>query len=207
MAPPGQCVVVPSPLPSQFGVISTGLDAGPSISLVGAAGPLTLQKKSLGDHQSSLNFNFAVGEIPLGSYTFSAPGGANIGAFSVTVNVSGHPTFTNTAALATIDRTQPLTVTWTGGVAGTFALIIGYADDNFTGLPVQIPVSKTGFVCTQGAATGTLTIPPYILQAMWPTQGGSRHRNRSGDLAGQHTGTRRGVVCGCEPRYGERHRL
>ncbi len=51
-----------------------------------------------------------------GSYTIIGSGGADVGPFSASVTVPGsNPiTWTNRDQLTTVDRTKPLTFTWTG---------------------------------------------------------------------------------------------
>jgi hypothetical protein len=164
----GSCVIAPSPLPASLGAVNTGLDAGPSLSLVGAAGSITLQRReAVGDYVASKIYGFTTGDIPTGSYTFSGSGRDLT--FSVTVTVPGHPTFTNRAALAQIDRSQPLTITWTGGAPSQFVMIAGYSNHANTGLPPQIVTANKGFTCSEAAEKGTLTIPSYILEGLYPT--------------------------------------
>lgn len=173
LPPAGSCVVMPSPLPRNLGATVRGLNAGSSLSMIGPAGSLTLQPQSTGYYQAAIGSAVTGPDIPTGTYTISSIGGADLGPFSVTVTVSGHLTLSNKSALSTVDRTQPLTVTWTGGTSGQFALIAGYASNGNTGLPPQIFSSKARFVCAANASQGTLTIPPYILSSMWPTPDGS----------------------------------
>jgi hypothetical protein len=85
------------------------------------------------------------------------------------VNVAGHPTFNNKAALAQVDRSQPLIVTWTGGTPGQFVTISGFSTNHNTGLPPQIDAGKRDFTCSEAADKGTFTVPTYILQTLWPT--------------------------------------
>ena len=89
------------------------------------------------------------------------------------MTVAGHPTISNKAALAQVDRSQPLTINWTGGTPGQFVMIGGFSGNNSTGLPPQIAAGKRDFVCAEAADKGTFTIPTYILQSLWPTPDGS----------------------------------
>jgi uncharacterized protein (TIGR03437 family) len=163
----GSCVLLPSPIPLNLEAVSTGLDAGASLSLVGAAGSITVQKKSLGDYEAPFQASPAQGDIPTGSYTLS--GNGHDLSFNVTVTVAGHPAISNKAALAQINRSQPLTITWTGGTPGQFVMIGGFSGNHDTGLPPQIAAGKRDFICSQAAETGTFTIPAYIMQSLWPT--------------------------------------
>ncbi len=163
----GSCILLPSPIPTNLDALSTGLDAGTSLSLVGTAGSITIKEKSVGDYEAPFQASPAGGDIPTGSYTLS--GNGHDLTFSVTVNVAGHPTISNKAALATVDRSQPLTVAWTGGTPGQFVMLGGFSSNHNTGLPPQIDAGKRDFVCSEAAEKGTFTIPVYIMQTLWPT--------------------------------------
>src|SRR5262249_4623890 len=52
-----------------------------------------------------------------GAYTVSGPGGKDVGAFSFNLNVGAPATLVT--QVATIDRPQPLSLTWSGGNAAT----------------------------------------------------------------------------------------
>jgi hypothetical protein len=164
-------VLLPWPIPLYFYATSVGLDAGASLSLVGAAGSITLQRKTLGTYQANSINALTSGDIPTGSYTLSGSG--HDLTFSVTVTVAGHPTISNRAALAQIDRSQPLTVNWTGGTPGQFVMIGGFSSNHNTGLPPQIAAGNRDFVCSEAAEKGTFTVPTYITQSLWPTPDGS----------------------------------
>jgi hypothetical protein len=67
---------------------------------------------------------------------------------------------------APIDRTQPLTVNWTGGDANGYVIIEGTS----TLGPQNNPTYSINFGCVVPATAGTFTIPPGILMGM-PTGG------------------------------------
>ncbi len=154
--PAGECLVLPGSYPSGLGSVSTGLDAGASLTLTGAAGTLTLTQFGAGQYQVSSGPSFAGPNIPLGTYTIGGTGGRDIGAFSGTLTVASHLALSNKSSLAAVDRTKPLTVTWTGGVAGSYVLIGGGS--------THAPHSY--FTCAEDAGKGTLTIPSYILSSI-----------------------------------------
>jgi len=108
-------VILPSGIPHGLGAVGAGLDAGASLSLVGAPGSFTLKAISKGWYQASFGSSVTGQSIPLGPYTISGSGGKDVGAFSATVTVASHPVISNKSSLATVIRTQPVTVTWTGG--------------------------------------------------------------------------------------------
>ncbi len=103
----------PNGYPLGLGSISAGLDAGSSLMLTGAAGTYILKQVSKGQYQAMLGSAVVGPNIPVGTYTVSGTGGKDVGAFSASVAVASHLTISNKTALATIDETQPLTVTWT----------------------------------------------------------------------------------------------
>ena len=79
-------------------------------------------------------------------------------AFTATLQVGGNVVWTNKAAVTTVDRTQPLTVTWSGGTNPGGVLIGGYLLSNTVGL--------VGFVCAEDTSKGAFTIPSFMLSVM-----------------------------------------
>ena len=163
LPPIGECVILPNSFPFGLGSISAGLDAGASLALTGAAGSLTLNRVSKGRYQSSFGSAGAGQNIPAGAYTISSSGGQDAGAFSATVNVTNHPSISNKSALTTVNRTQPLTVTWSGGTSGNYVLLGGGS--------TRSPHSY--FACAEDAGKGTFTIPAYIISAVGATSAGN----------------------------------
>jgi hypothetical protein len=161
---PGTCVILPSGVPHGLGAVGAGLDAGASLSLVGVPGSFTLKATSKGWYQVSFGSSITGRNIPLGPYTISGSGGKDVGAFSTTVTVASHPAISNKSSLATVMRTQPLTVTWTGGVAGNEVLIGGYTPGSTAANGLYTP--NVYFACAQDGGTGTFTIPSYILSSL-----------------------------------------
>jgi hypothetical protein len=67
-------------------------------------------------------------------------------------------TWTNQAALASLDRTQPLTVTWSGGIPDKeFALIVGLSSNG------QV---TSGFLCAENVSAGQFTVPAWVLSSL-----------------------------------------
>jgi hypothetical protein len=86
--------------------------------------------------------------------------GADIGAFSATVNPLPNISWTDFGNAATVNRANGLTVNWqfTGaGSATDETLIIG------GGNYVSSANTTAVFFCTASAADGTFTVPAYIL--------------------------------------------
>jgi uncharacterized protein (TIGR03437 family) len=141
---------------------ATYLDAGASISIQGPHGTGSITPQSSGSQYvgllggvfSTTNPN---GFLDPGTYTVSGTGGTGVGAFSFNMNVGAPAVLTpsSVATIATIDRSQPLTLSWTGG-SGQLILIQGDAadaDTNVTGV----------FTCFVPSSPATFTIPAGML--------------------------------------------
>jgi uncharacterized protein (TIGR03437 family) len=99
-----------------------------------------------------------------GSYKLMGFGGTDIGPFSVSFSIPQPLTWTNRDQLASIDRTQPLTISWTGGDSGQVVTVMGFGED----LPTN---SSAVFACIASPGAGSLTVPPAILANLPPTRG------------------------------------
>jgi uncharacterized protein (TIGR03437 family) len=164
---PGGCIVrdlTPVPIPG-----ITGLDPG-TITLTGPNG-LSMTLASQFGIKGAFYANLAAGAIPQsgGAFTFSGSGGADVGAFTATINFSPLLTWTNSSAAATIDRTQDLRVTWTGGNPGTYVYIGGTS--------VIPPTTIAAYTCLAAVDAGQFTVPSYILSALPAGNGGTSVQN------------------------------
>lgn len=120
---PGGCIVIQSLTPGPVPGV-TGLDAG-IVTLTGPSGtPATLAPELIKGMSGLI--------LPAGTrqsgraFTFKGAGGADVGAFTSTIDLSNPLlTWTNQSAAATIDRTQDFTATWTGGNPGTYVIVGG----------------------------------------------------------------------------------
>lgn len=101
-----------------------------------------------------------------GSYKITGNGGADVGAFSAMVDLPGNFTWSNEAAIgASVARSSPLTVTWTGG--GNGSVNIAGTALNVSGGTTQNPTySATLFSCIAPAPAGTFTVPVNVLQQL-----------------------------------------
>lgn len=155
----GTCTALPQ-VPSWSSSVA-GLDAGATLGFSGAAGGWTLTPggsgKSAGRYQVLFGSAPSGPNLAPGSYTIMASGGKDLSPFIATMNVAGNVVWTNKAAVSTIDRSQPLTVTWSGGTPG-YVLVGGYASSRSRSL--------RGFVCAEDAAKGTFTIPSFVLSLL-----------------------------------------
>jgi uncharacterized protein (TIGR03437 family) len=163
-ASPGPVVIPPDRNPPRE------VDAGPLINLKNGAGVAKqLKKNKDGSYSAGLGSSFSVPGVPSGpSQLFLVPGamttdngsgGADIGPFTSTLTL---PTpvfsFDNIDALGpTIDRTQGLTVKWSGGNPASFVNITG-SSINQTGNVTLIG----SFTCSERVSAGQFTVPPFV---------------------------------------------
>jgi len=165
----GGCAV--GPLIGGGPLTQVGLDAG-TIAFTGPGGPaitLPLQLGIMGVYGASL----ADGSIPSsgGTFTFTGSGGVDVGSFTSTLTLSNPIlNWTNQSAAVTVDRTQGLLVTWTGGNPGTYVVIGGTSTSTASG-------AIAGFGCRVAAEAGQFTVPSYILQGLPAGSGGVNVQN------------------------------
>ncbi len=141
----------------------TGLDAGAQIAVTPPSGPVVNLLPVTGDkglYQASYT------SIPSGAYKFAGTGGADVGAFSATVNVPANLVWTNETAITAnpINRGMPLTLTWTGGDPNSYAYIEGYS---INPNPANAAATLGAvFVCIAPIGPGTFTVPPAVLLSL-----------------------------------------
>jgi len=101
-----------------------------------------------------------------GSYTITGAGGADVGAFSASVNFPGAFTWTNEASIpGTVPRSQNLPITWSGGGEGLVA-VTGYGGSQVGGSQLNPIFDVTAFSCIAQASAGSLTVPSSVLQQL-----------------------------------------
>ena len=165
--PPGTCTTYVSTDGPEFAVprtVAKDLAAG-ALSLTGPSGPAM----AMTTVTEGVRYDFGLfGLTPAlpgvsamppyytpGSYKVTAAGSADIAAFNVSLNVAPAITWTNSnrGAASIIDRSQPLTLSWTG--AGTVTIRGGNMD---------YPTNSAGeFICNVPAGATSFTVPSYVL--------------------------------------------
>jgi uncharacterized protein (TIGR03437 family) len=135
-----------------------GLDAGPSIGLAGPAGSYTLMPIAI---KEGYTLGLPSDAIPSagGVFTFTGPGGEDVGAFKTILNFPAPLlSWTNQGAAATIDRLTGLEVAWTGGAEGSFVQISGSSNstDGATG----------SFICYAPQTDLRFFVPPYVTRTL-----------------------------------------
>ena len=90
---------------------------------------------------------------------FNGAGGAQVGKFTATVNFPNPLlTWTNQNTAATVNRSQGLQVTWSGGANGTYVGITGNSS-------TPSGASAT-YLCLAPLAAGQFTVPSYVLLSL-----------------------------------------
>ena len=151
----GSCVVLEQLTATGGTGTSTGLNAGSSIGLTGPLGSYSLTGLAIvpGLYQVQL----PSGAIPTtgGAFTFTGPGGSDVGAFTATVSFPNPLlAWTNQAAGATVNRSQGVQVTWNGGSPGSYVIISG----NSTGSSGVYGF----FTCYAPQSAGQFTVPAFV---------------------------------------------
>ena len=171
LPPPGTCTTYVSTgnpevnLPRTF---AKDLSAG-NLSVAGTGAATALQSVT-----EDVRYDFGllgltpqfpgVSPLPLylnpGIYRVSATGSTDVGAFTTNLTVAAGFTWTNRNVAANVDRSQPLTLNWTG--SGTFFI---------RGTNRDYPTNSSGtFLCNVPAGATSFTIPPYVLAPLPQTR-------------------------------------
>ena len=167
----GSCVVK-SPSFTGFNSTATSLDAGPTINVTGPQGSIGLTQLSIPTQTLKLygatsvpaNFIPASG----GPFTFdNASGGADVGHFNTTTNFPANFAWTNASVVTVVNRSQGVTVTWSGGAPGAYVTING----NSTSSGVGSPSVSASFTCQAPLSAGTFTVPTPVLLSLPAGQG------------------------------------
>ena len=144
----------------------TGLDAGAAINLNGPNGSRQLTKLTTGGFKGSYSASLATGTQPAyltpGSYTLSGTGGADVGAFQASITAGSSLNWLNQSSITTVNRSQDLQITWSGGGNGNVE-IIGSSVSIAGGAASAFGAS---FVCSAAASAGQFTIPSVVLLAL-----------------------------------------
>lgn len=156
--PLGNCVVfnvLTPPFGPPFALLG-GLDVGPSLAVNGPGGLLTV---SVLNPFLSLTGTYLVP----GKYTVSAAGGRDLGPFTTSVTIPPEPVWKDLSPpgiYPSIDRSQGVTFSWTGGEPGSIVQIDGGSatDSTFTKGAV--------FSCLTAAEVGSQFVPPSVLLAL-----------------------------------------
>ena len=177
--PPGACSVTTfagesEPNDPSLATI-TPLDAGASIGVNGPNGAKTIARTTPGFYSSQLGGGTTISGLPpgvpnpfpnnmpdylsAGEYTFTGPGGADVGAFTARLTFPQPLTWTNEASITSVNRAQDLRITWTGGAANDLVVISGSSARTS-------PTVGGTFICYSVASAGSFSVPSWVLSAL-----------------------------------------
>jgi uncharacterized protein (TIGR03437 family) len=153
--PSGVRLVVADPIQPSY------LAVGP-LTITGPSGTKTVSAISTGQYGATLASQPSI-YIDPGAYTVNnGSGGSNVAGFNWNLTLPNYVTPTNIPA--SIDRSQDLTLTWTGGSAYPIVTIFGY-----NGLVTSGDTSSFAeFICNAPGSAGQFTIPSVILNLLPP---------------------------------------
>lgn len=168
LASTGNCIILaPLPQGSTSPFQTTGLDAGPSITVNGPAGSVQMPQLQSTKGFYTPSSLLAASFIPASGGTFmfnNGNGGADVKGFNATLNYPTPPLmWTDMATITSVQRSQGVTVHWTGGAANTDVLIEGSSTSGM--------LSVT-FICRAPVSAMQFTVPSYITLAL-PAGNGS----------------------------------
>lgn len=154
---------------------ATALHTGTDLTITGPNGTKTIAEFATGIYAATLAAAPSTYLAP-GSYTVSnGSGGSNVSAFTWDATLPAYVTPTNLPA--SINPSQDLTVTWSGGSAYQLVSIFG-----ISGVPVALPnTSFVDFICTADASAGSFTVPSAILNLL-PSNGYGTTTKKGVDL-------------------------
>jgi uncharacterized protein (TIGR03437 family) len=148
---------------------STPLDAGASLSMNGPGGAAQIALISKGVYDSTVGGGAGTTPKPLyytpGSYTVNGPGGVDVGSFQASVQFPASFTWTNQSSITSVNRSQGVTVSWTGADSTNGVFVTGFS---LGGTDVNNLVGGV-FYCHASGASGSFTVPPVVLLALPPS--------------------------------------
>jgi uncharacterized protein (TIGR03437 family) len=159
----GQEVTVPPPTALDAGALTLN---GPNVANRAFTKTQNYYNLTISDLSGGLGSILGGGSpgIAAGTYTITGAGGDGVGAFTASVRLSGVPTWTNQAAITAVNRSQPLTINWTGAAADDYVVVTGSAGNLVGGS--QGTYRGASFFCTARGNANSLTVPTSILQQL-----------------------------------------
>jgi hypothetical protein len=161
----GSCIVSTFSASSSTGstgnVTSNGLDAGSPITLTGGGLSVPIPEFSVNGTVAVGSYIATLTSALMGgsAYTFTGPGGKDVGPFTATLTFPIPLNWTNESSIAAVTESQGQEITWTGGATGTYVEISG----DSTSADFSVSAS---FVCLAPAGDQQFTIPSYVLLSM-----------------------------------------
>jgi uncharacterized protein (TIGR03437 family) len=137
-----------------------GLNAGAAITISGSNGAKQLTG-SVGVYGAQLATSANGGKLYLDPGTYSCSngtGGSDVGAFQGQVTTPPPIAWTNAANITSVNRSQGVTVTWTGGDPNGFVYVSGNS--------ILAQGNGAMFTCTAPASAGTFTVPSMVTMSL-----------------------------------------
>jgi uncharacterized protein (TIGR03437 family) len=161
------------------------LDAGPSVTLTLPDGNTrTLTRMQVSNYAFSVNDATPGAQLIIpeggGTFRFNAPGGEDVGAAEATIAANNPLVWNEHTTITEVSRSQPLTVTWRGGIPGGLVIIQG---GSFAGPNAEI---FTSFGCTVAVEAGSYTVPRDVLASMVASRVIAPQNIPTGSLLVQH---------------------
>jgi uncharacterized protein (TIGR03437 family) len=153
--PAGACTIFTNTSGNQS-ARSGPLDAGPSLTVKGPMGQFTMPASQTGQYQVLFGPDVTGPNVPPGTYTITGKGGSGVGSFTTTLSINSNLVWTNRAAISIVDRSQPLTITWSGGTLPGHVVVGGSQNES-------------AFLCTEDAAKGIFSVPQPFLSTLTPS--------------------------------------
>jgi uncharacterized protein (TIGR03437 family) len=160
-ASPGSCTVWTLSVDQNgnpIGLPITPLDAG-TVTVTSNGSTMTLAKQSSGTYRVNLASGFLTGTVSV----TNGNGGADVMGFTANTTAHSGFTWTNSAAVSTINRSHGQEIDWSGEAANSFVTITGLSE---TVDPVTLVPALTAFTCLEDASKEKFTIPPSVLLAI-----------------------------------------
>jgi len=142
------------------------LDAG-QIEISGPNVPTTPLTKTTTPIGPAYGLQFPNGTLQGGTYTLTGAGGTQVDSFSVSGTMPTNFTVTNLSSITSINRSQPLTVNWTGSGFPDVNIIAGSLVTSASGIE-SVSVS-----CIVPASPATFSVPTAALAYLDATGGSS----------------------------------
>ena len=173
----GSCIVTFSSADASnldSAVASTLLDAGSAITLMGPNVSVAIKQTAIGDYAgvsasgSTSPFFPSQGMPFVEAGPFAAgngAGGADVQGFTAKLTNPTPFTWSNQAQIASVDRTQGVNVTWTGGASDATVIIAGSSSGagNLSG----------NFTCSAPASAGAFQVPSAVTLSLPASTGTS----------------------------------
>jgi uncharacterized protein (TIGR03437 family) len=165
----GSCVVQVTSGSTTPPFTTTGLNAGTAVTVTGPTSAVTLSPlpgvPGIYTPTAAVPSTF----IPAGGGGFifdNGIGGTDVQRFDTSFSFPTPISWTNMSSFAAVNRSQPLTVTWTGGSTGAQVLITGSSSVEAGGQGLT-----ASFSCVANTADGQFTVPSQVLLALPPGNG------------------------------------